>query len=304
MDERFADVGGGITICYETFGSPDDPPVLLIMGLGMQMLAWDERFCQDLAGRGFFVIRYDNRDAGRSTHIDDVAPPSLATLLLRRRAGAAYRLPELALDAVGLLDALELDGAHVVGASMGGMIAQTVAAKHPGRVRSLTSIMSNTGARWTGQPAFKTYPIFLAAPPRDRDGYVEHGVKLFTAIGSTAFDREEEQLRDLIGRGYDRRFDPDATGRQLHAILASGDRTRELGTITAPTLVIHGGADPLVAPSGGRATAKAIPGARLLTIPGMGHDLPRGVWPQVLDAVEDLARTADAGRAAATAAAA
>jgi pimeloyl-ACP methyl ester carboxylesterase len=300
MDERFAEVGNGITICYETFGEPSAPPVLLVMGLGMQMVGWDERFCGQLAERGFQVIRFDNRDAGRSTHLDGAPTPTPTQLLTRRIPNAPYKLADMALDAVGLLNALELDDAHVIGASMGGMIAQSMAARHPGRVRSLTSIMSNTGARWSGQPALRTYPVLLGRPPRDREAYIEQAVKMWTLIGSPGFDRDDLELRELIGLGYDRAFKPQSTARQLGAIIASGDRRRELRAVRAATLVIHGEADRLVAPSGGRATARAIRGARLLTIPGMGHDLPRGAWPQILDAIEGHARAADAaaGRAA------
>jgi pimeloyl-ACP methyl ester carboxylesterase len=294
MDERFAKVGNGITLCYETYGDPSAPPVLLVMGLGMQMLAWDERFCRDLAGRGFFVIRYDNRDAGRSTTFDDVRPPSLREIALRRIERPAYKLPDMALDGVGLLDALELQDAHVVGASMGGMIAQSLAARHPARVRSLTSIMSNTGARWSGQPALRAYPFLLGRAPTEREAYVAHAVKMWALIGSPGFDRDVDELREQLGIAFDRAYLPQGTARQLAAIIASGDRRRELRAVRAPTLVIHGETDRLVSPSGGRATAKAIPGARLMTIAGMGHDLPRGVWPQILDAVERHARAADA----------
>jgi pimeloyl-ACP methyl ester carboxylesterase len=294
MDERFAEVGNEITLCYETFGDPSAPPVLLVMGLGMQMVGWDERFCHDLAGRGFFVTRFDNRDAGRSTHIDHVAPPTPLKIVSRRIPNPAYRLADMAHDVAGLLGVLGLRDAHVVGASMGGMIAQTLAARHPDRVRSLTSIMSNTGARWSGQPALRSYPVLLNRPPGEREAYIEHAMRMWSLIGSPGFDREERELRTLIGLGFDRAFTPRSTGRQLAAIIASGDRRRELRAVRAPTLVIHGEADRLVAPSGGRATAKAIPGARLMTIPGMGHDLPRGVWPQVLDAIERHARAADA----------
>jgi pimeloyl-ACP methyl ester carboxylesterase len=294
MDERFAEVGNGVTLCYETFGSPGDPPLLLIMGLGMQMIAWDDRFCAQLAERGFFVIRYDNRDAGRSTHFDATPPPSLAQLVRRRIKRPAYKLADMALDAAGLLGALGLHDAHVAGASMGGMIAQTLAARHPDRVRSLTSIMSNTGARWSGQPALRSYPVLISPVPADRERYVERSVKVFGLIGSPGFERDEAELRDLARRGYERAFHPHATARQLAAIVASGDRRRELRAVRAPTLVIHGEADRLVAPSGGRATARAIPGAQLLTIPGMGHDLPRGAWPQIIGAITDHARAADA----------
>jgi pimeloyl-ACP methyl ester carboxylesterase len=293
MDEQFADIGNGITLCYETFGDAGDPAVLLIMGLGTQMLAWHEDFCRDLAGRGFHVIRFDNRDIGRSTHLDEVPSPTVGQLLRRSRRAAAYRLSDMADDAAGLLDALGIDAAHVVGASMGGMIAQSLAARHPERVRSLVSIMSNTGARFSGQPALRVYPTFLQRPASDRDAAVERTVRLFRMVGSPGFERDEDELRAVAHASYDRGYNPAGASRQLAAILASGDRTRELRAIRVPTLVIHGDADRLVAPSGGRATARAIPGARLMTIPGMGHDLPRGTWPRILDAIEAQARAAD-----------
>jgi pimeloyl-ACP methyl ester carboxylesterase len=293
MDERFAEVGNGITLCYETFGDPADPAIVLIMGLGTQMVAWDTRFCEQLAGNGFFVVRFDNRDTGRSTRLDGAPVPKLHEIALRRIPRPAYTLADLALDTVGLMDALGIERAHVVGVSMGGMVAQTVAARHPSRVRSLTSIMSNTGARWTGQPALKTYPVLLGASPNDRDGFVERGVKTWTLIGSPGFDRDELELRQMIELSFDRGASPAGTARQLGAIIASGDRRRELRGVQAPTLVIHGEADKLVSPSGGRATAKAIDGAKLITIPGMGHDLPKAAWPQIVGAIAQHAHAAD-----------
>ena len=299
MDERFADVGDGITLCYETFGEPSDPTVLLVMGLGTQMVGWHEDFCRELAGRGHHVVRFDNRDIGRSTHLDHLPPPTIGQLLRRSTRRAAYRLTDMARDAAGLLDHLGVESAHVVGASMGGMIAQSLAAAAPQRVRSLTSIMSNTGNRWSGQPALRLYPIFLRRPGRDRDEFVDHTVRLFRLIGSPGFERSDEDLREMAALSYERGHDPAGSARQLGAIIASGDRTAELRAIDAPTLVIHGDADRLVAPSGGRATAKAIPGARLLTIEGMGHDLPRGAWPRILDAFEEHARGAESAALAA-----
>jgi pimeloyl-ACP methyl ester carboxylesterase len=293
MDERFAQVSDDITLCYETFGDPADPTILLIMGLGTQMVAWHEDLCRDLAGRGYHVVRYDNRDIGRSTHLAHLPPPTVAQLL-RRSRNAGYLLADMARDAIGLLDHLGVGAAHIVGASMGGMIAQTIAATYPERTLSLTSIMSNTGARWSGQPALRLYPIFLRRPGRDREEYIRHTLRLFTLIGSPGFERDDDDTREMAGLSYDRGHDPAGSARQLGAIVASGDRTEELRKITAPTLVIHGEADKLVAPSGGRATARAIRGARLMTIPGMGHDLPRGTWPRVVDAIDELARSADA----------
>jgi pimeloyl-ACP methyl ester carboxylesterase len=249
-----------------------------------------------VADRGFHVIRYDNRDIGRSTILEAIAPPTLAQILRRDARAAGYTLAEMAADGVGVLDHLGIERAHVVGASMGGMIAQTIAARRPERVLSLTSIMSSTGSRWRGQPALRTYAKFLRPVSSDRATYIQQTSELFDVIGSPGFDHDVEGLRELLGRMYDRGHDVHATGRQLAAILASGNRTDELRHITAPTLVIHGTADRLVAPSGGRATARAIPGARLLMIEGMGHDLPRGAWPQMIDAiVENAARAAAAG---------
>lgn len=293
MDERFADVGNGITLCYETFGDPTAPPVLLVMGLGTQMVAWHTDFCEDLARRGFFVIRFDNRDVGRSTRLDGAHVPTLTEFALRRIQNPAYKLADMALDTVGLMNALELESAHLVGASMGGMIAQTVAARHPSRTRSLTSMMSNTGARFSGQPALKTYPVLLGKAPADREAFVVRGLKTWAMIGSPGFARDEIELRAMIELSFDRGLSPAGTARQLGAIAASGDRRRELRAVQAPTLVIHGDADVLVSPSGGRATAKAINGARLITIPGMGHDLPRAAWPQILGAIAQHAHGAD-----------
>ncbi|MCW3004858.1 MAG: alpha/beta fold hydrolase [Conexibacter sp.] len=293
MDERFAEVGNDISLCYESFGDAAAPPVLLIMGLGTQMVAWDEPFCIELAERGFRVIRFDNRDCGRSTRMDGAPVPSLAQIATRRIPNPPYRLSDLALDSIGLLDVLEIDRAHIVGASMGGMIAQSIAARHPGRTRSLTSIMSNTGARWTGQPALRAYPVLLGKAPAEREAYITHAAKTWSIIGSPGFERDQLELRAMLELSFDRGSNPAGTARQLGAIIASGDRRRELRGVQAPTLVIHGEADKLVSPSGGRATAKAIPGAQLLTIPGMGHDLPRGAWPQVIGAIAGHAHAAD-----------
>jgi len=292
MDERFCDVGDGITLCYETFGKPSNPTALLIMGLGTQMVAWHEDFCAQLADRGFYVVRFDNRDTGRSTHLQNAPPPTIRQLLLRSKAAAHYKLSDMAEDAAGLLRELELSPAHVIGASMGGMIAQTLAARHPKRVRSLTSIMSNTGALTNGQPALRLYPFFLRRRPVGLDEYVAHFARMFAAIGSTGLPRDPEEIRALAGISYERDRDAAGPGRQLAAIIASGDRTRELRRITAPTLVIHGTADPLVSPSGGRATAKAIKGAKLMTVEGMGHDMPRAIWSDLIGAVAENAARA------------
>jgi pimeloyl-ACP methyl ester carboxylesterase len=292
MAERFCDVGRGITLCYEAFGQEADSPLLLIMGLGTQMIGWPDEFCEQLSARGFYVVRFDNRDSGRSTHVQG-APPTVRELVRRRIQPIPYTLSDMADDAARLLRELELDPAHVVGVSMGGMIAQTLAAEHPRAVRSLVSIMSNTGNRWRGQPAFGIYRYLLRRAPDEREAFIEHTTRVFNAIGSPGFERDVERTRDIAARSYDRDHDSAAPGRQLGAILASGDRTRQLARITAPTLVIHGSKDRMVRPSGGRATTRAIPGARLMVIRGMGHDLPVGAWPRLLDAIAAHARTAE-----------
>jgi pimeloyl-ACP methyl ester carboxylesterase len=291
MSEQFCDVGRGITLCYETFGDPDDPPILLIMGLATQMIAWHEDFCEQLADRGFYVVRFDNRDIGRSTHLTFRAP-TVGQLFRRRFRPEQYTLSDMAEDAARLLDELGISPAHVVGVSMGGMIGQMLAAEHPDHVRSLTSLMSTTGSRRHGQPHFSVYKYLLRPPPRDREGYVERSAEVFGLVGSTGFDRDEAYIRERAGRSYDRGYDVAAGGRQLGAITKTGDRTRLLRTIEAPTLVIHGTVDKMIRPSGGRATAKAIPGARLMMIEGMGHDLPRGAWPRIIDAIAIHARAA------------
>ena len=296
MTEQFCDVGRGITLCYETYGDPADPPVVLVMGLATQMIAWHEEFCEQLADRGFYVVRFDNRDIGRSTHLD-FRPPTTRQMLRRRVGPEQYSLSDMAEDTAGLIRGLEIAPAHVVGASMGGMIGQVLAAEHPELVRSLTSIMSTTGSRWHGQPALSVYKYLLRPPPRDREGYVERAAEVFGLVGSTGFPRDESYIRERAARSYDRGYDVRAGGRQLGAIVASADRTEQLRTIRTPTLVIHGTVDKMIKPSGGRATAKAIPGARLMEIEGMGHDLPRGVWPQIIDAIAIHARAADADRA-------
>ena len=284
MNEQFCDVGRGVTLCYDEFGDRSDPTMLLVMGLGTQMIAWHEDFCRELAGRGFHVVRFDNRDSGRSTHFPG-RPPTVRELLTRRLPAQPYTLEDMADDAAGLLRALDIAPAHVVGASMGGMIAQLLAARHPELVRSLASIMSSTGSRTKGQPALMLYRFLLKRAPDEREAFVDHMERVFDAIGSPGFERDNEHLRELAGESFDRDDDRAASGRQLGAILKSGNRTKALRRISAPTVVIHGSADKLVRPSGGKATAKAIAGARLIKIDGMGHDLPRGAWRQIIDPV-------------------
>lgn len=299
-DERRYEVGDGVTLCAEAFGDPADPPVLLIMGLGMQMVCWPTGFIEQLVARGLHVVRFDNRDVGRSTFFDDVPLPTLRQLALRRFSPRQYTLADMARDTAGLIDAMGLGGGsvHVVGASMGGMIAQTLTILHPRKVRSLTSMMSNTGARWSGQPALHTYPLLLRRAPADRAGRIAHHVATFRAIGTPGTPPDDPLVRELAEQSYDRNPRRSGTARQLAAILASGDRTAALRRVTAPTLVIHGDADRLVAVSGGRATARAIPDAELLILPGMGHDLPRDRWPRITAAIARHVAAAEEARGA------
>ncbi len=292
VPEQLAQVGE-IELAYETIGDPDDPALLLVMGLGMQLIHWDLALCEELAHRGFRVIRFDNRDAGRSTQID--APvPNLARVLAGRRVRAPYLLDDMAADAFGLLDHLGIERAHVVGASLGGMIAQSMAIARPERVLSLASIMSTTGNRRVGVPRPRALGVLLRPAPRTREAYIEYSVRIFRVIGSPGFETDEARLRDAATAAFDRGTHPAGTGRQLAAVMASGDRTARLRELGVPTLVIHGRDDPLIPFRAGVATARAVPGAELLPIAGMGHDLPRQVWPQVIDAVAVNSRRARA----------
>ncbi len=293
--EQFARVSDELELCYETFGDPGDPTILLIMGLATQMLAWDADFCALLAEQGFHVVRFDNRDCGRSSRMTGT-PPTLRQLIRRDPRAATYTLGDLAGDCCRLLDHLGVGSAHVVGASMGGMVAQKVAIEHPDRVRSLTSIMSNTGGRVRGQPKLGVYPIFLKAAPKDREGYAEHNVRLYARIGAQGFPQDLDRIREYARQAFDRGITQAGTGRQLGAILTDDDRRAGLSGLRVPALVIHGTTDSLVRPSGGRATAAAIPGAELLMIEGMGHDLPRPAWPQIVDGIVRTARRAEAAR--------
>ena len=286
MAEALCRVSPEIELCYETFGDPGDPTALLVMGLATQMIGWPDEFCEQIAERGFHVVRFDNRDIGRSTHLKNAPTPTILQLLTRSKKAAAYDLGDMAGDAAGLLRELDLAPAHVIGASMGGMIAQTLAARHPELVLSLTSIMSTTGSRRVGQPTLRLYPMLAARPARGREKAIERAEKVFRAIGSKGLEPDMDHVRDIAGRSFDRgRGDQRGQARQLAAIGASGNRTRELRRIKAPTLVIHGTDDPLIRPSGGRATVRAIPGAKLVEIEGMGHDLPRAAWERMIEAI-------------------
>lgn len=283
---------GELELVYETIGDPGGEPLLLVMGLGMQLIHWDRELCELFAGRGFHVIRFDNRDAGLSTKVN--APvPNVLRLMAGLPARVPYRLGDMAEDSFGLLDRLGIERAHVVGTSMGGMIAQTMAIRRPERVLSLASMMSTTGDRRVGTPKLRVWSVLTRRAPAGRDAYVEYFLRVFRMIGSPAYPQDEARTRELAAATYDRCHDPAGTARQLGAILASGSRTAALRTLELPAVVIHGEADPLVPLRAGMATARAIPGAELVRIPGMGHDMPRELWPTYVDAI---ARNADRAR--------
>ena len=278
----------GIEITYDSFGDPKAAPLLLIMGLGGQMTMWDEAFCKEIASNGYWVIRFDNRDVGLSTKLEDADIPDLMEVMMKVQQGesveAPYSLLDMANDAIGLLDALEIETANIVGASMGGMIAQTIAIHYPERVRTLTSIMSSTSNPELPQPEPEAVSILITPPPSNRADYIEDSVKTWRFLnGELPFD--EEFVRERSAQAFDRSYYPIGTGRQLAAILASGSRKEELKNVKVPTLVIHGDADPLVPVEGGKETAEVIPGAKLLIIEGMGHSIPAAAAPRIIKAI-------------------
>jgi pimeloyl-ACP methyl ester carboxylesterase len=289
MTEQIVDVGRGISLACEEFGPADGEPILLIAGLGMQLHSWPAPLCEQLGERGYRVVRFDNRDVGRSTHMS-YPPPTRSAYVTRRFLPEQYDITDMATDTVGLLDVLGVQSAHLVGISMGGMIAQTVAAQWPHRVRTLTSMLSTTGARRIGRPALSTWRIMMGTPPVTRDASIERAVRMFRHIGSRGFPFNEEFVREQAGKAFDRDPSRAGVGRQLAAIIRTGDRTPGLRAITAPTLVIHGDRDLMVHPTGGAATARAIAGARLETIAGLGHDLPWGLWSRFVDLIDEHAR--------------
>jgi pimeloyl-ACP methyl ester carboxylesterase len=280
---------GEVELVYETIGDPGNPALLLVMGLGMQLIHWDLELCEGLAERGFQVIRFDNRDAGLSTKID--APvPNVMRAMAGLRIRAPYLLSDMADDSFGLLDHLGIERAHVVGVSMGGMIAQTMAIQRPERVLSLGSMLSTPGDRRVGTPKLRVWSVLMRRAPNDRDAYIEYFMRVFRMIGSPAYPVDEERMHEQAAATYDRCHHPAGTARQLAAILASGSRTAALRRLDVPAVVIHGKRDPLVPFRAGVATARAIPRAELLVFPGMGHDLPRELWSRFIDA---LTRNAD-----------
>jgi pimeloyl-ACP methyl ester carboxylesterase len=299
ITERQVPVASKIELCSRIDGEADRPTVLLIAGLGQQLIEWPPELVDGLLDEGFRVVRFDNREMGRSSRTD-IPAPTAREMLTRRFSDAQYVLGDLALDTVGLLDGLEIDSAHLVGMSMGGMIAQTVAARHPSRVRSLTSIMSTTGAKRLGRPTLATSARLYRPVPAEREAAAEATVAMMRHIGSRGFPFDTDRVRATALEAWDRDGgpNPDGPARQLAAIFKSGDRTQEVAQITAPTLVIHGDRDPMVAPTGGWATSRAIPRSRLLTIPGMGHDLPAGACPELVEAISDLAWGAERRREA------
>ncbi|QFZ19023.1 alpha/beta fold hydrolase [Saccharothrix syringae] len=280
----------GIELEYDTFGDPADPTLVLVMGLRAQMTSWDPRLCDLLAAEGFHVVRFDNRDCGLSTQFDHLPAPDPVAIAAGDRATVPYLLADLALDLVGLLDHLGVERAHLVGASMGGMIVQQCAIDHPERVLSLCSIMSTTGDREVGQATPEARARLAQPPPTSREEAVEAAVATWKVVGSPGGEADEEQVRARAAAAYDRAFRPAGGLRQYAAIVASPDRTPGLRGLRLPALVVHGMADTLVAPSGGRATAAAIPDAELLLVDGMGHDLPPAIWPTL---VRGIRRNAD-----------
>ena len=288
----------GIDICYEIFGDANADPLVLIMGLGAQMIHWDDEFCEQLAARGFRVIRFDNRDIGQSGKLTGGKRLTAFEMLRLRLFGisvaAPYKLIDMAKDTVGLMDALGLKSAHLVGASMGGMIAQEVAISFPQAVRSLTSIMSTTGNPKIPPPTREAGAVLMAPPPKTKGEYIERFAKTWKILRVGSFPEDEALDPSRALRTYERGLNPAGVGRQLRAILASGSRKARLRDVRAPTLVIHGTVDPLVHPMGGRDTAASIPGARLMMIEGMGHAIPLPMWPQIIDAIDQHAHGAAA----------
>jgi pimeloyl-ACP methyl ester carboxylesterase len=288
----------GVDLCYEIFGADDGEPMLLIMGLGAQMILWDDEFCRELATRGFRVIRFDNRDIGKSSKMTGGKPLKPLELLklrfLKIPVEAPYKLRDMADDVIGLMDVLQIKSAHLVGASMGGMIAQEIAISYPQRVRSLTSIMSTTGNPKVPPPTREASAMLMAPPPTTKDEFLTRFAQTWKVLRVGHFPLDEAKDRERAERVFARGLNPAGVGRQLRAILASGSRKERLRAVKAPTLVIHGTVDPLVRPEGGKDTAASIPGAKLMMVDGMGHAIPIPMWPQIIGAIDQHAHGAKA----------
>lgn len=297
LNEKIAkDVGPAhLDIAWEARGDARHPTVLLVMGIAAQLVHWPLGFLEALVARDLHVVRFDNRDSGRSTHIRDAPPPDLPAALAGDASSASYTLSDMAADAVGLLDALKIDAAHVVGASLGGAIAQTMAIEHPTRLRSLTTMMSTTGDMSVGQVHPSTMKAVFEGPPaRTREEFVARAMRNVAVVGSPAFPADTRAVAEIAALAYDRDHDEVAIARQAVASVVSGDRTKQLGALDLPSLVLHGLADTMCDPSGGRATAAAIPGAELVLIDGMGHDLPPGLWTRIADHITAIVRKGEA----------
>jgi pimeloyl-ACP methyl ester carboxylesterase len=287
-----ARVSDTIELEYDITGDPGAPPLVLVMGFAMQMTFWDPRFVAKIADQGFRVVRFDNRDVGLSTKLAHLGTPDFMRVTMGDRTAALYAIEDMAGDLVSLLDALQLPSAHLVGASMGGFIAQETAIGHPERVKSLTSIMSTTGNRRAARATSQAQAMLLMPTPTDRAGMLDHAVRVWKTLGSPGFPFDEARIRARAGAAWDRNHDAAGVMRQAAAVFTQRDRTTDLAKLFVPTLVIHGADDPLISVSGGEATANAVPGARLLIIPGMGHDLPEGAWDTMVHAIVDNARRA------------
>lgn len=281
---------GEVEITYDTFGNPSNPPILLIMGLGTQMIFWNEDFCKELARRGYWVVRFDNRDVGLSSKFDEAGIPDVMGMIQSAQTGdtieeVPYTLLDMANDAIGLLNGLKIKSAHIIGVSMGGMIAQTIAIHYPERVKTLTSIMSSTGDPELPPPEPDALAVIVTPPPSDRTEYIEQSVQSWRVLNGSKYPLDEEYIRKYSARAFDRSYYPVGTTRQLAAILASGSRKEALKSVNLPTLVIHGDADPLVPIEAGKDTAKSVPGAKFVVIEGMGHNIPVQVAPHIIDAI-------------------
>jgi pimeloyl-ACP methyl ester carboxylesterase len=292
-----------VDLAFARCGDPADPPLLMVMGLAAQLVSWPAGFLDALVVRGLQVVVFDNRDTGRSTHLHDAPAADVVAAMAGDTTTASYTLSAMAADAVGLLDHLGIDAAHLLGASLGGAIAQTVAIEHPQRVLSLTSLMSTTGNAGVGQIHPATAAAILGGPPvRDRQDMVDRALRTFGVVGSPAYPTAPADVAARAGRAYDRGYDEAGVARTAVASIASGDRTAQLQTLDVPTLVVHGLADTMADPSGGRATAAAVPGAELLLVDGMGHDLAPGLWDLLADRVSSVVARGEARRRAASSA--